>query len=467
MNQDPNNLVSTETTPPVIAPIVTPEEEQTYEEPVMITANIDDMPVDQIPQSILSEEQVPQANEVVEPTEDVQGPELGQTQVDEEKVPTFQQLTVENEEGYVAEAKQQTDLTVEPTIPETYQAGHQNIMEQSMPETTPTEDVEEEEEEQPKKKRSKLLLVIIIVLVILLVAGAFLFKGNFRKAKATINQKTIGDINIAVVGDVNSTKDALYLKLTGEENQEYKCEEETSLDVTYSIMKNELDTSKQKYNLRYPCGYADFLKYVILNNDLEKIDGAILVVKASDGIQPQTIVVAEALKKIGIEKMIVFISQSTNPEENKNAKADVNDLLDAKGFDKTTTPIITGSIDKEADIKKLLTEADSWFENTKVETDSYVIQDHKKIKMYTYVKTTSEGGESTPMQNNDQYTFEIGNKVKGKVILPDGLKQINPGDNVDVTVELEEKVSLEKGMKVPFYKDSKVVAIGVIDEIIE
>lgn len=465
MNQNPNNLVPTETTPPVIPTIATPEEEQAYEEPVMITANIDDMPVDQIPQSILSAEQVPQANEVVESIEDIQGPELGQAQV-EEKVPTFQQLTVEKEEGYVAEAKQQTDLTVEPTT-ETYQAGHQNIMEQPTPETTPIEDTEDEEEKQPKKKRSKLLLVIIVVLVILLVAGAFLFKGNFRKAKATINQKTVGNINIAIVGDVNSTKDALYLKLTGENNQEYKCEEETSLDVTYSLMKNELDTSKQKYNLRYPCGYADFLKYVILNDDLEKIDGAILVVKASDGIQPQTIVVAEALKKIGLEKMIVFISQSTNPEENKNAKADVNDLLDAKGFDKTTTPIITGSIDKEADIKKLITEADSWFENTKVETDSYAIQDHKKIKMYTYVKTTQEGGESTPMQNNDQYTFEIGNKVKGKVILPDGLKQINPGDNVDVTVELEEKVSLEKGMKIPFYKDSKVVAIGVIDEIIE
>ena len=296
----------------------------------------------------------------------------------------------------------------------------------------------------------------------------FVVIPSFRNGKAGINKQTVGNINVALVGDVNSTKDALFVKLTeSDETTEHECQDESSYDISYSLMKNEISSGKRKYNLRYPCGYPEFFKYAILSDELEKIDGAILVLKASDSVQSQTIEIASALDKVGVERIIVFISKSDDDNINQTAKKDVMDLLSAKGYDNTKTPIIIGNIENTQDISKLLTEADSWFKNTKYEEDSYAVQKHKKVKVYTYLKTIDEGGEATPMQDKDTYTFKIEKEIKGEIILPGSTPNVTPGNAIEVTIDLEEKQAIQEGMKIPYYKDSKVVAVGIVEEIIE
>ena len=216
MNQDPNNIVQTEITTPVIQPDTTPTED-IIEEPVMITANIDEMPQDQIPESILSQNEMPQVNEQVEVNSNqvLITPDLGKEEK-EEVVPTFQDfanIPTNTEEEIKEKMLQQeepqsrVEISLATTPPEAYQATSQRESSAPFQELgeIPVEgetnniipEEEEDEVEQPKKKGKFLLLIIIVILLILIALGLiFVVIPSFRNSKVYIKKKTIGNINI-------------------------------------------------------------------------------------------------------------------------------------------------------------------------------------------------------------------------------------------------------------------------------
>ena len=459
------------------------EEEYVPDEPVMITANIDDLPEDQRPVIPTTPAATPQ--EATDPESLDIAPDLGGLEKEEEKkTPSFQDFPEVPTEGHESvERISGPEITTEPPIAsnltELYQATSKEEEKvpafQDLPEV-PTENAKEEvemetldeEEDEEPKKRIKIIPIIMIIIVVLLVAGFIVIKssGGFHKNKATINKRTIGNINIALIGDTNSKKELLFTKLTKEKNTN-KCEEETAYETKFSTIKKEIESNKRKYNIVYPCGHEDTIKTLFLSDNIDKIDGAIIVIKASDGIKPQTIESSNALQNLGISKMIIYVIKSAKEEENKNIQKDIEDFLDSRKIDKIHTPVILGDTTNDDDIKKLLTEADSWYENTKIETDSYAVQKHKKVKLYTYVKTANEGGLASSIQDKEKFTFNIGKNVSGEVQLNEGIKEIPLGTNKDITIEFEEEVPISNGNKVAFYKDTKIVAIGVVNEIIQ
>ena len=482
MQDEPNKTAQDELNPPKIqAEDTTNTEVSSFEEPVMITANIEDLPESERPVITAPIEEKSQPVEPDDPQQLNVGFELGKKEEPkEETVPTFQQfgeIPSENkieEKTEVEQLESKNEITPEPipsSLTELYQAKPTNVTTES---TTP-EQVEEKKEEtvetledeydndEPKKKPK--LLLIIMFIIVLLIVGGFIFIKLTGKEKAKVETKTVGKINIAVVGDINSNKDKLYTTLI-KNTDITKCEEKNLLETKYSIIDKELRTGKSDYNIIYPCGYENTIKYLVVSDSIDKVDGALLVVK--DEVKEQTIEVTKVLQNIGVSKLIVFIEKSDNDETTKKIQKDVEDLLVARGFDKTHTPIIIGKTSEENDIKKLETEADSWFENTKVESDTYALQKHKIIKLYTYIKPTTEGGITSSIKNSDSFDLKINDtKAKGEVELPETITEIKAGTNTDITIKLEKEVSIAKGMRIPFYKDSKIVAIGVVDEIIE
>lgn len=97
------------------------------------------------------------------------------------------------------------------------------------------------------------------------------------------------------------------------------------------------------------------------------------------------------------------------------------------------------------------------------------ITPHKTFKAQVYVLKKEEGGRHTPFFSNYRPQFYIRTTdVTGTIKLPDNLKMIMPGDNVDnMDVFLIDNVALEKEQKFAIREGGKTIGAGVVTEIVE
>ena len=85
-----------------------------------------------------------------------------------------------------------------------------------------------------------------------------------------------------------------------------------------------------------------------------------------------------------------------------------------------------------------------------------------------YVLTEKEGGRHKPFFSNyrPQFYFRT-TDVTGVITLPDGVEMCNPGDHVDMTVELITPIAIEKGLRFAIREGGRTVGSGVVSEILE
>ena len=90
-------------------------------------------------------------------------------------------------------------------------------------------------------------------------------------------------------------------------------------------------------------GHADYIKNMITGSS--QMDGAILVVAATDGVMPQTREHLRLAKQIGIENIVVFINKAdaADKEMIELVEMELRDLLKEVGYDAEKTPFISGS----------------------------------------------------------------------------------------------------------------------------
>ena len=96
------------------------------------------------------------------------------------------------------------------------------------------------------------------------------------------------------------------------------------------------------------------------------------------------------------------------------------------------------------------------------------ITPHTKFKAEVYVLTKEEGGRHTPFFNGyrPQFYFRT-TDVTGSIQLPEGVKMVMPGDNVNLDVELIAPIAMEKGLRFAIREGGRTVGAGVVTEIIE
>jgi len=96
------------------------------------------------------------------------------------------------------------------------------------------------------------------------------------------------------------------------------------------------------------------------------------------------------------------------------------------------------------------------------------IKPHTKFVGQVYVLTEKEGGRHKPFFNNyrPQFYFRT-TDVTGVINLPDGVEMCNPGDNVDMRVELITPIAIEKGLRFAIREGGRTVGSGVVAEIDE
>jgi elongation factor Tu len=96
------------------------------------------------------------------------------------------------------------------------------------------------------------------------------------------------------------------------------------------------------------------------------------------------------------------------------------------------------------------------------------ITPHKKFQGEVYVLKKEEGGRHTPFFPNYRPQFYIRTTdVTGSVELPEGVKMVMPGDNVNMTVALITPVALEEQMRFAIREGGRTVGAGVVTKVIE
>jgi elongation factor Tu len=179
------------------------------------------------------------------------------------------------------------------------------------------------------------------------VYNKFMAKEKFDRSKPHVNIGTIGHIDH---GKTTLTAAiCTYLAKKGlAEKRDYasidKAPEERARGITINTTHVEYETAKRHYAHVDCPGHADYVKNMITG--AAQMDGAILVVAATDGAMPQTKEHILLSRQVGVPKIVVFMNKcdvASDPEIQDLVEMEIRDLLTKYGFDGDNTPVIRGS----------------------------------------------------------------------------------------------------------------------------
>jgi len=174
------------------------------------------------------------------------------------------------------------------------------------------------------------------------------FSGvSFDRSKPHINIGTIGHVDhgkttlTQAISIVLSEK-GWAKRMTYEDID--KSPEEKARKITINTSHIEYETNMRHYGHIDCPGHADYVKNMITG--AAQMDGAILVVAATDGPMPQTREHILLAKQVGIPKLVVFLNKCDMVDDDELlelVEMEIQDLLDFYKFDGGETPIIRGS----------------------------------------------------------------------------------------------------------------------------
>ena len=172
-------------------------------------------------------------------------------------------------------------------------------------------------------------------------------KESFKRDKPHLNVGTIGHVDhgkttlTAAITDVLSQKGLAQKKNYDDIDG---APEEKERGITINTAHVEYETAGRHYAHVDCPGHADYVKNMITG--AAQMDGAILVVAATDGPMPQTKEHILLARQVGVPQLVVFMNKVDlvdDPELLELVEMEVRELLTAYGFDGDNTPIIQGS----------------------------------------------------------------------------------------------------------------------------
>ena len=172
-------------------------------------------------------------------------------------------------------------------------------------------------------------------------------KAKFDRSKPHVNIGTIGHVDhgkTTLTAAITMTLAAKGLSQAMRYDEIDKAPEEKARGITINTSHVEYQTAKRHYAHVDCPGHADYVKNMITG--AAQMDGAILVVAATDGPMPQTREHILLARQVGVPKIVVFMNKTDlvdDPELLDLVEMDIRELLSSYGFDGDNTPIIRGS----------------------------------------------------------------------------------------------------------------------------
>ena len=206
-------------------------------------------------------------------------------------------------------------------------------------------------------------------------------KEKFDRSKVHVNIGTIGHVDhgkttltaaiTSVLAKKGMAKAEAYDEIDG-------APEEKERGITINTAHVEYQTDKRHYAHVDCPGHADYVKNMITG--AAQMDGAILVVAASDGPMPQTREHILLARQVGVKYIVVYLNKCDMVDDEELidlVEMEVRELLNEYGFDGDETPVIRGSALKalegdpkyEESIYELMNAVDTWIPDPAREMD--------------------------------------------------------------------------------------------------
>ena len=278
-------------------------------------------------------------------------------------------------------------------------------------------------------------------------------------------------VNIGTIGHVDHGKTTLTAAITqiqaakfGGQKLNYadidKAPEERERGITINTAHVEYETATRHYAHVDCPGHADYVKNMITG--AAQMDGAILVIAATDGPMAQTREHILLARQVGVPRMVVFMNKCDMVDDEELlelVEMEIRDLLNEYGFDGDNTPIIRGSALKalEGDAKyveaidKLMDAVDTWIPTPVRDNDKPFLMSIEDVFTITGRGTVVTGRvERGQLKLNDEVEI-VGIRPTQKTVVT-GIemfrKQLDyaeAGDNAGVLLRGISREQVERG----------------------
>ena len=190
---------------------------------------------------------------------------------------------------------------------------------------------------------------------------------EFKSDKPHVNVGTIGHVDhgkttltAAILLILSRAGTGYGAKIKGVDQID-SAPEEKARGITIALSHNEYWTPTRHYAHIDAPGHADYIKNMITG--AAQMDGAVIVVAATDGVMPQTREHILLAKQVNVPKIVVFLNKCDmvdDPEMLDLVEEEVRELLTKQGFDGANAPVIRGSALKALESKD---NNDPWAKN--------------------------------------------------------------------------------------------------------
>lgn len=292
-------------------------------------------------------------------------------------------------------------------------------------------------------------------------------KENFDRSKPHVNIGTIGHVDHGKTTLTAAIASTLAKKGLAEAKDYASIDnapEEKARGITINTSHIEYETEKRHYAHVDCPGHADYVKNMITG--AAQMDGAILVVAATDGPMPQTREHILLSKQVGVPKIVVFLNKIDmlgSPEEaaeiTELVELEVRGLLSEYGFDGDNAPIVKGSALKalegdanyEAKIFELMDAIDSYIDTPARESDKPFLMAVEDVFTITGRGTVATGRvERGTLKLNEEVEI-VGIKPTKKTVVTGiemfrkNLDAAMAGDNAGLLLRGVAKEDIERG----------------------
>ena len=293
-------------------------------------------------------------------------------------------------------------------------------------------------------------------------------KEVYQRTKPHVNIGTIGHVDHGKTTLTAAISKVLHERLgTGEDVKSFdqidNAPEEKERGITINSSHIEYETANRHYAHVDCPGHADYVKNMVTG--AAQMDGAILVVAATDGPMPQTREHVLLARQVNVPRMVVFLNKCDDDEVDEEmidlVKMDVQDLLTSYGYEEET-PIICGSalgalngVAKWEDkVMELMDAVDTWIQEPTREVDKPFLMPVEDVFSITGRGTVATGRIETGRCKigDEVQLLGLGEDKKSVITGVEMFRKIlaegEAGDNVGLLLRGIDKNEVKRGMVV-------------------
>ena len=290
--------------------------------------------------------------------------------------------------------------------------------------------------------------------------------AEFDRTKPHVNVGTMGHVDHGKTTLTAAITAVLAKKLPSEVNKPIAYDqidnapEEKARGITIASSHQEYETKNRHYAHVDMPGHADYVKNMITG--AAQMDGAILVVAATDGPMPQTREHILLAHQVGVPHMVVFLNKCDMVDDEELidlVEMEVRELLSANGFDGDNAPVIRGSALKggegdpkwEPKLQELMDAVDAYIPNPTRETDKPFLMSVEDVFTITGRGTVATGRVERGMLKLSEEVEIVGLHDTKKTVVT-GIEMFrklldfaSAGDNIGALLRGVNRDEIERG----------------------